>query len=458
MGSASPCAAQQLRLHGYVAGAHALIGDQKSELGFGGTARASVEWVIIREFGVVLQGSGIYLSAGDKPKDKTLASLGAASDLGATIGVHYRPFATKTYGKVVSPAGLWLGGSFGLAYTNDTFRPLMDTGVGFDFLFRKATVGLGPMLGWEHVFQPNDQVRPADANILFAGIHGMLELGAQKGTVDGDQDEDGIRDSLDKCPTEPEDKDHFEDSDGCPDLDNDKDGVLDSVDRCPNEAEDRDGFQDEDGCPDADNDQDGFIDLVDQCPNEPEDKDGFQDTDGCPDLDNDKDGIPDKEDLCPNEPETVNGYADHDGCPDANQIRVMGDKIVLDDRVYFMMNSHEIRSMSFALLERLAKLIKEHPEYVHIEIQGHTDERGPAEYNQKLSQDRADAVMEFLVKNGVKADRLTAKGFGQTKPLVAERTDAAYEMNRRVEIEITREIKQPNPTAPVDKSKTQSPP
>jgi outer membrane protein OmpA-like peptidoglycan-associated protein len=364
-----------------------------------------------------------------------------------------RPFASKTYGKVVCPAGFWLGGGAGVSITNGDFRPIFDAGLGFDFLLKKAKLGIGPMVGWEHVYQPNDQVRPADANILFAGAHGMLEFGAQKGKVDGDIDEDGIRDSRDRCPTEPEDKDGFEDEDGCPDKDNDHDGVIDSADQCPNEAEDKDGFLDEDGCPELDNDKDGILDSADKCPNEAEDKDGFEDEDGCPEPDNDKDGIPDKEDLCPDEPETMNGYADQDGCPDAEQIRVVGDKIVLDDRVHFMINSHIIRKISFPLLERLAKLISEHPEYVHIEIQGHTDERGPVWFNEKLSQTRADSVMAFLVKNGVNAERLSAKGYGQSKPLVAKRTEYAYYMNRRVEFEITREIKQKASDANAEKPK-----
>jgi hypothetical protein len=76
------------------------------------------------------------------------------------------------------------------------------------------------------------------------------------------------------------------------DKDTDGDGIPDSLDKCPNEPEDKDGFQDEDGCPDPDNDGDGILDKDDKCPNEPEDKDGFQDEDGCPDPDNDGDGIP----------------------------------------------------------------------------------------------------------------------------------------------------------------------
>jgi hypothetical protein len=99
-------------------------------------------------------------------------------------------------------------------------------------------------------------------------------------------------------------------------IDSDNDGIPDDVDQCPDVPEDKDGFQDEDGCPDFDNDNDGIFDAQDQCPNEPEDFDGFEDSDGCPDFDNDRDGIPDKLDKCPNTPEDIDGYQDDDGCPD----------------------------------------------------------------------------------------------------------------------------------------------
>src|SRR6185503_11210516 len=90
--------------------------------------------------------------------------------------------------------------------------------------------------------------------------------------------------------------------------DKDGDGIPDSFDACPDEGEDKDGFQDEDGCADPDNDGDGIADADDACANEPEDKDGFQDSDGCPEQDNDGDGIPDDADKCPNDKETVNGF------------------------------------------------------------------------------------------------------------------------------------------------------
>ena len=147
------------------------------------------------------------------------------------------------------------------------------------------------------------------------GARGLLEVQFTP-TPQSDADGDGIPDALDQCPTEPEDKDGFQDADGCPDPDNDGDGIPDVLDQCPNEPEDKDNFRDDDGCPDPDNDEDGIPDALDKCPNQPEDKDGFQDADGCPDKDNDGDGIPDIFDMCPDEPEDKDGFEDEDGCPD----------------------------------------------------------------------------------------------------------------------------------------------
>jgi hypothetical protein len=92
-----------------------------------------------------------------------------------------------------------------------------------------------------------------------------------------------VPDRLDRCPTEPEDRDGFADGDGCPDLDDDGDGIPDAIDKAPRLAEDFDGFEDDDGVPDPDNDQDGVLDTVDRCPLEPETKNGLLDEDGCPD-------------------------------------------------------------------------------------------------------------------------------------------------------------------------------
>ena len=137
------------------------------------------------------------------------------------------------------------------------------------------------------------------------------------GCPDKDNDLDTIPDANDKCPMQAEDADGFEDMDGCPEVDNDKDGLADTADQCPIEAETKNGYKDEDGCPDeSDVDNDGVPDARDQCKNEAEDTDGFEDTDGCPDPDNDKDGVLDEQDECIDEPETANGFQDEDGCPD----------------------------------------------------------------------------------------------------------------------------------------------
>jgi hypothetical protein len=137
------------------------------------------------------------------------------------------------------------------------------------------------------------------------------------GCPDGDNDADGIADAADKCLKEAEDMDGFEDTDGCSDADNDKDGVPDPNDRCPDKAETKNGFKDDDGCPDEpDSDNDGVADAKDKCVNEAEDTDGFQDTDGCADPDNDGDGVADNADECIDQPETKNKFQDEDGCPD----------------------------------------------------------------------------------------------------------------------------------------------
>jgi hypothetical protein len=134
-----------------------------------------------------------------------------------------------------------------------------------------------------------------------------------------DRDKDGLDDNDDQCPTEPEDRDSYEDSDGCPEADNDLDSIPDAADKCPGQPEDADGFEDMDGCPDPDNDKDGIKDDSDNCKDKPETMNGFDDTDGCPDVsDKDRDGVPDEKDQCIDAPEDTDGFEDTDGCPDAD--------------------------------------------------------------------------------------------------------------------------------------------
>ncbi len=258
-----------------------------------------------------------------------------------------------------------------------------------------------------------------------------------KGALAGggvDSDGDGIPDAHDLCPMEPEDKDAFDDEDGCPDPDNDQDGIPDKLDKCPNDPEDKDGFQDEDGCPELDNDGDGIPDAQDKCPNEPEDRDGFQDEDGCPDLDNDGDGIADAQDNCPNEPETFNGVDDTDGCPDSGgAVQISGNKIELPDNILFDTGRATIARRSESLVAHVADKINANPRVRRIRIEGHTDDVGSAKKNQELSQARAEAVRDFLIRRGVDAERLQAVGFGNTRPLDSHRNAEARAKNRRVD-------------------------
>ena len=219
-------------------------------------------------------------------------------------------------------------------------------------------------------------------------------------------------DAADACPNVPEDKDGFEDTVGCPELDNDKDGIPDAKDQCPNVAEDKNGFQDDDGCPDGSNDKDkdGIADNKDQCPNDAEDKDGFEDTDGCPDPDNDGDKLLDPDDKCPDDPTNK--------CKAAR----VGGEIKIYDLVEFDVNKATIRSTSFGILDAVVAILKEHAEVKRVEVQGHTDGDGDDAANLKLSQARAEAVVAYLANHGVDAARLTAKGYGETVPLVANDT------------------------------------
>ncbi|MEO8874587.1 MAG: thrombospondin type 3 repeat-containing protein [Polyangiaceae bacterium] len=188
----------------------------------------------------------------------------------------------------------------------------------------------------------------------------------------GDRDGDGIKDDLDQCPDDPEDRDGFKDEDGCPDPDNDNDGTLDVDDRCPNVPGPKETF----GCPstkDGDRDGDGIPDSRDKCPDQPEDKDGFQDQDGCPDPDNDKDGIPDVRDKCPNEPETFNGFEDEDGCPDKGMVMISDNDIKILKKVQFKTGSAEILPASNEILDAVATTLIHHPEFTLIEVAGHAD-------------------------------------------------------------------------------------
>ena len=262
---------------------------------------------------------------------------------------------------------------------------------------------------------------------------------------DDDPDHDNIRGAADQCPTDPEDKDAYQDDDGCPEPDNDADGILDANDKCPTDAEDKDGFQDDDGCPEGDNDKDGIVDNADKCPLEPEDKDTFQDDDGCPDPDNDGDGVLDASDKCVDQPETKNGYQDEDGCPDEIPAKIKKFTGAIQG-INFRVNSDALLPTSNKVLDQAVAVLKEFPD-LKIEIQGHTDDQrikkgGKFADNLELSQARAESVRAYFVKKGIEEARISAKGFGESQPVVdpaglkGGKLTAARSKNRRVEFQL----------------------
>ncbi len=228
------------------------------------------------------------------------------------------------------------------------------------------------------------------------------------------------------------------------DNDPDKDGILGALDKCPTEAEDKDGYEDDNGCPDPDNDGDGIADAADKCPLEAEDKDGFQDEDGCPDPDNDGDGVPDVADKCPTAPETKNGFQDDDGCPDEIPEKLKQFTGVIQG-ITFKVSSAELAAASSNVLDKAVAVLAEFKD-IKLEVQGHTDDQPIKSKtfadNQALSQARAESVKAYFVKKGIEDNRLIAKGYGDSAPVEAPtglkggKLNSARARNRRVEFKL----------------------
>jgi len=235
-----------------------------------------------------------------------------------------------------------------------------------------------------------------------------------------DSDHDGFVDALDKCP-----QDAGVAPEGCP-ADTDGDGVLDRDDYCPREA----GPAPK-GCPiiDPDPDKDGVPIPCDACPEEAGVK-----PDGCPVRDKDGDGIPDNVDKCPNEPETKNGFEDADGCPDKIPDAVKKFSGVVQG-IYFKQGSAVVRADSKPTLNAAVKVLQQYPS-IGFEISGHTSSEGDKSVNDKLSLDRANAVKQYIVDQGVDPNRIKTRGAGPDEPIADNNTKAGREKNRRIEFKV----------------------
>ncbi|HLK37431.1 MAG TPA: OmpA family protein [Polyangiaceae bacterium] len=220
--------------------------------------------------------------------------------------------------------------------------------------------------------------------------------------------------------------------------DSDGDGIPDDVDACPTVPEDHKEPDPLDGCPqEADRDGDGIPDKFDKCPDEPEDKDGIDDQDGCPEDDADKDGIPDAKDACPKEPGQPDPDPKKNGCP--KFIHLEGSTVRVLQQVHFETASATILPDSFPMLTEIVQLLKANPSIKKMRIEGHTDNRGGADMNLDLSKRRAASVREWLVQHGIESGRLESEGYGLTRPIESNDTDAGRAANRRVEFKITEE-------------------
>lgn len=261
------------------------------------------------------------------------------------------------------------------------------------------------------------------------------------GTVKGcpDTDKDGVADKEDQCP----DVVGLANLNGCPDTDGD--GIIDSKDECPNVKgtvefagcpdTDGDGIKDSlDKCPDVkgiklfegcpDTDGDSIPDMSDMCP----DKKGTLATKGCPDTD--LDGVHDGIDKCP----TIAGVASAEGCPELKkETKQLFQKAL--QGIQFETGKAAIKAVSYPILDAVVKVMKENPSYKLL-IGGHTDDVGNDASNMTLSQNRADAVAKYLITHGVEPTRVSATGYGETKPVDSNKTKAGKARNRRVALEV----------------------
>ena len=424
---------------------------------YGPQLNLSVDWQFFAPIALELQGTAGFIVTtptiewrdGATPaRDWT---YGLVPRAGLAIGPRLRFLDDPTGGN------LWTSAHVG-GYWFDGPQLGLDVGVGYQFM-TVSRFSVGPFVRADLLFDFGPQLD--HSFLLTAGVSASFDVVPYDRTPPPppDQDGDGVPDDRDAAPTVPEDKDGFEDEDGAPEEDNDKDGVRDAEDKCPLDV----GPVDNGGCPDPDKDGDGIVDRKDAAPEVPEDKDGFEDEDGAPEEDNDKDGVKDVDDKCPMEAGVVEergcpvldadkdgvpdradncvqeaGPKDNQGCPKANKqlVVVTREKIEILDKVYFDTGKATIQRRSFKLLDQVAGVIKDKTFIKLVKIEGHTDDQGNDAKNMTLSQARAEAVRDYLVKAGVDTARLQAQGFGETQPVATNKTSKGRAENRRVEFKI----------------------
>jgi outer membrane protein OmpA-like peptidoglycan-associated protein len=275
------------------------------------------------------------------------------------------------------------------------------------------------------------------------GTVGWAPGGHRSGpTAPTDADGDGLIEPADACPYAFGPKSADPKRNGCPVLDDDEDGIANPDDACPAVYGRASKDPKANGCPalpPADADGDGIPDADDACPHELGSPSFDKTKNGCasapppPNPDVDGDGVPDTDDACPHEKGARSSDAKATGCP--KLVRVMGGEIVLLAPVEFKPGKKTpVADTSDAVLGEVRDVIAQHPDFVRIEVQAHTDNKGTAFINGKISQTQAESVMEWLVSHGVPASKLTAKGYGPERPIADNATAEGRAKNKRVQI------------------------
>jgi outer membrane protein OmpA-like peptidoglycan-associated protein len=365
-------------------------------------------WQVVDSSKLTVEPNSSVTTRGDKCSAGASAGAGLKGAIGAELAL-------------VSGAILW--GDFGPDYYFLSEQDVdgCDVGAGGSFLFGFRA---GIAIGFERTRVQKEQPKLPPAP--------------------GDQDGDGITDPQDACPTVAGVASTDPKKNGCP-PDQDGDGFIDSQDACPTQPGVADPDPKKNGCPPPkDKDADGITDEVDACPEIAGVKTEDPKTNGCP-PDTDGDGFRDDQDACPQEKGVDDPDPSKRGCP--KLVRVTEKEIVILEQVQFDFAKATIKKESDALLDSVAQVLKEHPEILKVEVQGHTDNKGPAAVNTKLSNDRADAVKKALEKRGIESGRLVHKGYGPDKPIADNKTDEGRAKNRRVQF-IVLDKKAKAPEAP----------
>ena len=364
------------------------------------------------------------------PGDYTVVNPGDLSYYGIDGVINYS-FMNLIGSKVIDPSA-HIGG--GYTFFGDASTGTVNGGLGLTFWFSE-NVGLSFRSTYKHSF---DETRDPSVDVPshmqhFAGI--TFKFGGK------DTDGDGIYDKDDACPDVP----GLKEFQGCPDTDGD--GIPDKDDACPDVAgpkefqgcpdTDGDGIPDKDdacpevagpkqfnGCPDTDGD--GVPDNVDKCPTVK----GPKENGGCPWPDRDGDGVADKDDKCPD----VKGTVANNGCPEVSDETIK--KLnAYAKTILFNSGKASFQKQTFPVLQSITAILKEYPNS-RFSIEGHTDSDGKDAFNQKLSEERAKAVKDYLIENGIDSDRLSSIGYGESKPIDTNKTAKGKANNRRVEVKL----------------------